>query len=67
MDDLGVVRHLTDVITDQLGINMRSFSMSGQEGHFKGRISVVVSDKNQLNHLILELKKLEEVNTVARV
>ncbi|MCH2044658.1 MAG: RelA/SpoT family protein [Saprospiraceae bacterium] len=67
MDDLGVVSHLTDVITNQLSINMRSFSMNGQEGHFEGKISVVVTGKDQLNQLILELKKLEEVNTVARI
>ena len=67
MDDMGVVQRLSEVIANQLKINMRSFSMNGSEGHFEGRISVVVHSKEQLNQIILELKKMEEVNTVARI
>lgn len=67
MDDLGVVQRLSEIITKQLNVNMRSFSMTGTEGHFEGRISVVVHSKEQLNQVILEIKKLEEVNTVARI
>jgi GTP pyrophosphokinase len=67
MDDMGVVQHLSDIITNKLRINMRAFSMSGNEGHFEGRISVSVGSKEQLDQLIGELKKLEEVQTVARI
>jgi GTP diphosphokinase / guanosine-3',5'-bis(diphosphate) 3'-diphosphatase len=67
MDDMGVVQHLSDIITNKLRINMRAFSMSGNEGHFEGKISVSVTSKDQLNALIAELKKLEEVQTVARI
>jgi guanosine-3',5'-bis(diphosphate) 3'-pyrophosphohydrolase len=67
MDDMGVVQRLSEIITKQLNVNMRSFSMTGSEGHFEGRISVVVHSKEQLNQVILEIKKLEEVNTVARI
>jgi GTP diphosphokinase / guanosine-3',5'-bis(diphosphate) 3'-diphosphatase len=67
MDDMGVVQSLSNLITDKHKINMRGFSMNGKEGHFEGRVSVVVKNKDQLNQLILELKKLKEVNTVARI
>ncbi|MDC0230746.1 RelA/SpoT family protein [Aureispira] len=67
MDDMGVVQSLSNLITDKHKINMRGFSMNGKEGHFEGRVSVVVKNKDQLNELILELKKLKEVNTVARI
>ena len=67
MDDLGVVQSITEIITKELQLNMRSFSMVGDEGHFEGKISVIVKDKDQLNQLILELKKLKAVNTVARI
>ncbi len=67
MDDMGVVQHLSDIITNRLNLNMRSFSMTGSEGHFEGRISVVVHSKEQLNQVILAIKELDEVNTVARI
>lgn len=67
MDDMGVVQKLSDVIANQLAINMRAFSMTGNDGHFEGKISVLVKNKDQLNQLIMELKKLEMVNTVARI
>ncbi|MCH2021516.1 MAG: RelA/SpoT family protein [Saprospiraceae bacterium] len=67
MDDMGVVQSLSNLITDKHKINMRGFSMNGKEGHFEGRVSVVVKNKDQLNQLIIELKKLKEVNTVARI
>ena len=67
MDDMGVILRLSNVIANQLKVNMRSFSMTGGEGHFEGRISVEVNSKEQLDHVISELKLLEEVNTVARI
>lgn len=67
MDDMGVVQHLSEIITNKLRINMRSFSMSGNEGHFEGRITVSVHSKEQLDNLIKELKNLEEVQIVARI
>jgi GTP pyrophosphokinase len=67
MDDMGVIQSLSNIITDKNKINMRGFSMNGKEGHFEGRVSVVVKNKDQLNQLIMELKKLREVNTVARI
>lgn len=67
MDDMGVVQNLSNIITDKHKLNMRGFSMNGKEGHFEGKVSVVVKNKDQLNNLILELKKLKQVNTVARI
>jgi predicted amino acid-binding ACT domain protein len=67
MDDMGVILRLSNVIANKLKVNMRSFSMTGGEGHFEGRISVEVNSKEQLNLVINELKLLEEVNTVARI
>jgi GTP diphosphokinase / guanosine-3',5'-bis(diphosphate) 3'-diphosphatase len=67
MDDMGVIQSLSNLITDKHKINMRGFAMNGKEGHFEGRVSVVVKNKDQLNQLIMELKKLKEVNTVARI
>jgi guanosine-3',5'-bis(diphosphate) 3'-pyrophosphohydrolase len=67
IDDLGVVRRLTDTIANQLRINMRRIEMDGDEGYFEGTISVVINNRDQLNLLIKTLKDIEGVNSVARV
>jgi GTP pyrophosphokinase len=66
MDDMGVVQNISNIITQQHKINMRGFSMNGLEGHFEGKVTVVVKNKDQLNELIQALKRLKQVNTVAR-
>lgn len=66
MDDMGVVQRLTSIL-GKLGLNMRSITMTGNEGRFEGRISVVVYNKDQLQQLVKSLKDLNEVNTVARI
>ncbi len=67
IDDLGVVRRLTDIIANQLRINMRRIEMDGDEGYFEGFISVVINNTDQLNLLIKTLKDIDGVNSVARV
>jgi guanosine-3',5'-bis(diphosphate) 3'-pyrophosphohydrolase len=67
IDDLGVVRRLTDTIANQLRINMRRIEMDGDEGYFEGTITVVINNRDQLNLLIKTLKDIEGVNSVARV
>ncbi|MBU6341433.1 MAG: hypothetical protein KGS48_08070, partial [Bacteroidetes bacterium] len=50
-----------------LGINIRSFSISGDAGYFEGRIGLIVANTLQLRHAMTELKSFEYVNSVYRV
>ena len=65
-DNLGVVQRLSDIITNQKKANMKSFSMTGENGHFEGRIKVVVHNKQQLDEIIQAINELEEVQLVTR-
>lgn len=67
MDDMGVVQNISNIITQQHKLNMRGFSMNGNEGYFEGKVSVVVRNKDQLNNLIQAIKDLKQVHTVARI
>ncbi|MCC6462097.1 MAG: bifunctional (p)ppGpp synthetase/guanosine-3',5'-bis(diphosphate) 3'-pyrophosphohydrolase [Saprospiraceae bacterium] len=62
----GVIQQLTDRISN-LGINIRSFSITGEGGYFEGRISLVVSNTDQLNQAILALKQFKFVANVSRM
>ncbi|MCB0668691.1 MAG: bifunctional (p)ppGpp synthetase/guanosine-3',5'-bis(diphosphate) 3'-pyrophosphohydrolase [Saprospiraceae bacterium] len=65
-DGPGVIERVTGEISSKLGMNIRSFSMAGDEGYYEGKISLVVANTNQLNLAIRALKSLKGVSTVIR-
>jgi len=62
----GVIQQLTNRIYD-LGINIRSFEISGEGGYFEGHLGLIVVNINQLNHAMLELRKFDWVSNVSRM
>ena len=65
-DGIGVIQKLTQQISDALGLNIRSFSISGKDGYFDANISLLVSNKDQLKLAIKSLLKLKNVTNVER-
>lgn len=63
-DRLGLINDITEVISSELKVNMRSISIDTDEGIFEGNIMLYVHDKSHLDTLI---KKLEKVNGIVRV
>lgn len=66
-DGPGVIERLTNKISTMLGLNIRSFSIEGDEGYFKGRISLLVKNRDQLYMAMQALKNLDNISTVSRV
>ncbi len=66
IDDVGLVNKITNIITGQLNLNMRSISFEGAEGLFEGRIMVYVNDTEELEDLISRLQSLDGVLEVTR-
>lgn len=64
IDDVGIVNSITQVISNELNVNMRSVSFDSHDGVFEGMITVFVYDTEHLKSLI---KKLEKINGVTRV
>ncbi len=62
----GVIEKVTNKISSGLGINIRSLAIEGKEGYFEGKVTLVVSNKNQLNMVIRSLKNLEGISSVYR-
>lgn len=63
----GVIQRITEQISSFLGLNIRSFSIEGDEGYFEGRVGLFVANKNQLNQAVHSLQQLEGVSSVTRV
>ncbi|MEM6726777.1 MAG: ACT domain-containing protein, partial [Bacteroidota bacterium] len=66
VDDLGVVQRLTNILTNQLRVNMRGISLDGTDGYYTGHIKVVVNNTDQLNFIIKTLLADENVSSVTR-
>ncbi len=64
---IGVIQKLTNEISSNMGINIRSFSIEGNEGYFEGKVSIFVLNKDQLNVVLKGIKKLEGIHSVTRV
>jgi len=66
-DRFGVYNSITNTITKELNISMRTINLHGHDGIFNGTIDLYVHNTNDLNNLILNLMKLKGVDSVHRV
>jgi GTP diphosphokinase / guanosine-3',5'-bis(diphosphate) 3'-diphosphatase len=64
---VGMIERLSSKISSDIGLDIRSFSIEGNQGYFEGRVKLVVTNKDQLILAIKSLKELEGVNNVVRV
>jgi len=64
---IGVIQKLTQEVSVNMGINIRSFSINGNEGIFEGTLGVVVINKDQLNLVIKSIEKLDGIASVTRI
>jgi len=65
-DSVGIVNKISDVISKNMKINMRSISIDSNEGMFEGHVKVLVPAKSHLDMLIARLSKIEGVLKVTR-
>lgn len=66
IDTVGLVNKVTQIISNDLNVNIRSITISGDDGVFEGIITLIVEDKIHLNEIITQLKKVEGVVSVER-
>jgi GTP diphosphokinase / guanosine-3',5'-bis(diphosphate) 3'-diphosphatase len=65
-DGPGVIERISKAISQDLHLNIRSFSIEGKDGYFEGKMSVLVKNKVQLAKAIQALKKLSAIESVER-
>lgn len=67
LDDVGVIQKITNIISGELKMNMRSLSIDSNDGIFEGTIMVYVHDREELNKLVNRLGLLEGINKIERL
>ena len=67
IDNLGLINDITDLISDEMHVNMRRINFNTEGGTFSGQITVVVKNKSTLKKLMDNLRKIHGIDKVLRV
>nr|WP_299383838.1 RelA/SpoT family protein [Allomuricauda sp.] len=67
IDNLGLVNEITNIISDNMHVNMRNLNFSADGGTFTGQITLVVKNNNILKKLMNNLKQVEGIDKVSRI
>ncbi len=67
IDNLGLVKDITKIISENMHVNMRNLNFSADGGTFKGKITLVVKNNNILKRLMDNLKQVEGIDKVTRI
>ena len=67
IDKLGLVKELTEMVSNTLNINIQGINISGEDGIFEGDLVVIIKNKGHLNTLIQKIMTIDGVKSVKRI
>ncbi len=65
-DDIGIINNITNIISKEEKILLRSISIDSNDGLFNGTLTVMLDDTSRLQQLIKKLKTVKGVKNVTR-
>ena len=66
IDTMGVISQVSEIITNNLHINMKSISFESKDGIYEGKIMLYVTDSEQLEIVINQMKAIEGLVSITR-
>lgn len=67
IDEMGMLSKITDIISKDLKVSVRSITMDSKDGMFEGNIKLSIDSTKHLEMLMAKLKKKKSVLKVTRV
>ncbi len=67
IDNIGLVNEITQIISSNMHVNMRSLNFESDDGLFSGKIHLVVKNNTIIKKLIEKLKKINGIDKVTRL
>ncbi|MBO1362379.1 bifunctional (p)ppGpp synthetase/guanosine-3',5'-bis(diphosphate) 3'-pyrophosphohydrolase [Prevotella sp. A2931] len=67
VDDIGIVSNITNIISKEEKIVMRSINIDSNDGIFKGNLVVQLDDKGKLETLLKRIRTVKGVKQVERI
>jgi GTP pyrophosphokinase len=66
-DDIGILNNLTNIISKDEKLVLRSVNIDSHDGLFRGNLVIMIDDNAKLDLLIKKLKTVKGVKTVERI
>ncbi len=66
IDRIGIISDITDIISNELSVNIRKIFIETHDGIFEGEIELYVHNVTDLNNLIMNISKIKGVDSVKR-
>ena len=66
IDSVGLINEVTQILSNNLKINIRSININSSDGVFDGIITVLVLDKKNLTTVINNIEKVKGITSVSR-
>ena len=66
-DDIGIVSNITNIISKEDKLTMRSINIDSHDGLFSGNVVLFIEDNSKLNRLIKKLKTVKGVKQIIRL
>ncbi len=67
IDQIGLLNKVTQVISEQLNVNIHKLSIESNDGIFEGHIQLFVHDADDVNTIKNNLQEIEEIKQVIRI
>lgn len=67
IDEIGVLNKVTEVISQQLNVNIHKLYIESEDGIFEARIQLYVHDVNDVNTICNNLKKINNIKKITRI
>ena len=66
IDSVGLVNKVTQIISNQMHVNIKSIDINSDDGIFEGIITLKVHNVSFLNELTNKLKKIKAISSITR-
>ena len=66
-DDIGIVNNITNIISKEEKIVMKSINIDSHDGLFSGNLNVLIDDTSKLEALLKKLRTVKGVKSVTRL
>ena len=67
IDRSGMLHDISDVLSDQLGVNIRKITISSDNGIFEGTIEMQVHDRKDVQFIVESMKNIKDIQEVLEV
>jgi len=67
IDRIGLINEITRIISSELNLNIKAFTILAEDGLTNGQIRLFVRDTNSLNNVLAKLLNIDGVTSVKRI